>query len=121
MWNDKGWNDIPAEPMIQHAYTTGSPVAPEPQEKMLLRAIFVDAIHNLIRAQLPYNVEIQEDLAWMNKEDCAWLFSFENCCQVLGFDAAAMRSQVRLLMEQHQDKRPVITIKQRHMRLNRRI
>ena len=64
-------------------------------EKVLMLAILEDAIHcfqdNLLAQNVRSRRLFEEAEEWIVEADGDWVFSFENICEALGFNAAYVR------------------------------
>jgi hypothetical protein len=66
-------------------------------ERALMRAVFEDAVRCLSGEVGPVRERAQlaaEARAWVAAVDRRWAFSFENVCDVLGFDAERLRGRL---------------------------
>lgn len=64
-------------------------------EKMLMLAVLQDAIHCFRRfsaaGDRPGQERFREVRNWINASSDGWIFSFQNVCETLGFDAQYVR------------------------------
>ncbi len=67
-------------------------------EKRLMLAILQDAVACLekgfFRPSQRCSRSASEVVQWITQRDSTWLFSFENICENLNFDAEALRQQL---------------------------
>jgi len=72
---------------------------PLAKEQRLLLAMMEDAVHcfqTYLFAQKPHQRQLFADAeAWINSTDADWFFSFENICELLGLQAAALRDALK--------------------------